>query len=72
MRRLNLGKGYAGVSKVILFSLLTVLYLTVAAPWALAHRVFLTAYVEGDKVFVESGFSDGTLCNNAGIEVFDP
>lgn len=39
---------------------------------ALAHRVFLTAYVEGDTVFVEAGFSDGTLCKHSTIEVFDP
>jgi len=42
------------------------------APGALAHKVLLTAYVEGDTVFVEGGFSDGTSCKNAGIEVFDP
>jgi nickel transport protein len=42
------------------------------APWALAHKVLLTAYVEGDTVFVESGFSDGTPCRNGRIEVFDP
>jgi nickel transport protein len=28
--------------------------------------------VEGDTVFVEGGFSDGTPCKNARIEVFDP
>ena len=72
MHRLNLRKGYVGLSKVLLFSLLTVLYLAMAVPWALAHKVILTAYVEGDTVFVESGFSDGTLCRNATIEVFDP
>jgi len=49
-----------------------VLCLAVIVPQAFAHRVILTAYVEGDTIFVESGFSDGTLCNNADIEVFDP
>lgn len=71
MHRLNLCKEYTMVSKVIVFFLLTVLYLTMTAPWALAHKVILTAYVEGDTVFVEGGFSDGTSCKNAGIEVFD-
>jgi nickel transport protein len=28
--------------------------------------------VEGDRVVVEGGFSDGTLCQNADIKVFDP
>ena len=72
MHRLNLCKKYTRISKVIAFFLLTVLYLTMTAPWALAHKVLLSAYVEGDSVFVEGGFSDGTPCKNAGIEVFDP
>ncbi|RZB29591.1 MAG: nickel transport protein [Desulfobacteraceae bacterium Eth-SRB1] len=72
MHRLNLCKKYTRISKVIAFFLLTVLYLTMTAPWVLAHKVLLTAYVEGDTVFVEGGFSDGTSCKNAGIEVFDP
>ena len=72
MHRLHLYKEYTRISKVIAFFLLTVLYLTMTAPWALAHKVLLSAYVEGDSVFVEGGFSDGTPCKNAGIEVFDP
>ncbi len=72
MHRLHLCKEYTRISKVIAFFLLAVLYLTMTAPWALAHKVLLSAYVEGDSVFVEGGFSDGTPCKNAGIEVFDP
>lgn len=72
MHRLNLCKEYTRVSKVIAFFLFTVLYLAMTAPCALAHKVLLTAYVEGDTVFVESGFSDGTPCRNGRIEVFDP
>ena len=72
MHRLHLCKKYTRISKVIAFFLLTALYLTMTAPWALAHKVLLGAYVEGDTVFVESGFSDGTPCKNARIEVFDP
>ena len=72
MHRLNLRKECTRLSKVIVFFLLTVLYLAMTVPWVLAHKVILTAYVEGDTVFVESGFSDGTLCRNATIEVFDP
>jgi nickel transport protein len=72
MHRLHLYKEYTRISKIIAFFLLTVLYLSMTAPWSLAHKVLLSAYVEGDSVFVEGGFSDGTPCKNAGIEVFDP
>jgi nickel transport protein len=72
MHQLNLHKEYTRLLKVIAFFLLTVLYLSMTVPWALAHKVLLTAYVEGDTVFVEGGFSDGTPCKNAKVEVFDP
>ncbi|MBW2076353.1 MAG: hypothetical protein JRI71_02175 [Deltaproteobacteria bacterium] len=72
MPQLNLCKEHTRLLKVIVFFLFTVLYLAMSVPWALAHKVLLTAYVEGDSVFVEGGFSDGTPCKNAGIEVFDP
>lgn len=38
---------------------------------ALAHRVIIFAYIEGDKIHTESYFSDGTKCVNSKIEVFD-
>ena len=42
-----------------------------SASHTLAHRVILFAYVEGDRVFTESCFSDGKRCQNSRIEVFD-
>lgn len=72
MHQLNLYKKYTMVSKGIVFFLFILLYIAISAPYTLAHKVILFAYVEGDTVFVESGFGDGTVCNNAGIEVFDP
>ena len=72
MHRLNLCKKYTRISKAAVFFVFIVLYLAMTAPGTLAHKVLLTAYVEGDTVFVEGGFSDGTSCKNAGIEVFDP
>jgi nickel transport protein len=72
MHRLNLCKKYTRISKVAVFFLFIVLYLAMTAPGALAHKVLVTAYVEGNTVFVEGGFSDGTPCKNAGIEIFDP
>ena len=72
MHQLNLRKEYTMLLKIILFFLFIALYLFMTPSGALAHRVFLTAYVEGDSVFVEAGFSDGTLCKQSIIEVFDP
>jgi nickel transport protein len=42
-----------------------------SASHALAHRVILFAYVEGDRVYTESYFSDGKRCQDSRIEVFD-
>ncbi len=50
---------------------LLTLALLVPASDALAHRVVLFAYVEGDMIFTESYFSDGKRCQNSRIEVFD-
>lgn len=47
------------------------LVIFVSASYTFAHRVVLFAYVEGDKVFTESYFSDGKRCHNSRIEVFD-
>jgi nickel transport protein len=42
-----------------------------SASYTFAHRVVLFAYVQGDRVFTESYFSDGRRCQNSRIEVFD-
>lgn len=36
-----------------------------------AHKVIIFAYVEGDRVYTESYFSDGKKCIDSKIEVFD-
>ena len=72
MHQLILRNKCIAILKVGVFFLFTVLCLAVIVSQAFAHRVILIAYVEGDTIFVESAFSDGTLCNNADIEVFDP
>jgi nickel transport protein len=59
------------ISKPSVLFFLIVLYMAASTPFALAHSVLLSAYVEGDMVFVEGGYSDGTLCKHATIEVFD-
>ncbi len=38
----------------------------------MAHRVNLFAWLEGDTVFTESFFSDGTKSIDSRIDVFDP
>jgi len=38
---------------------------------ALAHKVNIFAYVEGDSVHTESYFNDGKKCKNSTIAVFD-
>jgi len=38
---------------------------------ALAHKVNLFAYVEGDSVHTDSYFNDGRKCKNSAIAVFD-
>ncbi len=72
MNRSNPFKGCATAVKVITFFVLVLLYMLVSVPNALAHKVLLFAYVEGDMVVVNGGFSDGTFCNDAKLEVFDP
>ncbi len=36
-----------------------------------AHKVSIFAYIEGDKIYTESYFSDGKKCVDSKIEVFD-
>ncbi len=60
---------FAGVGFLLLILLF---YMAVWVPAPQAHNVLLSAYVEGDSVVVEGGFSDGTFCENARIKVFDP
>jgi nickel transport protein len=38
---------------------------------AFAHKVNIFAYVEGEKIYTESYFSDGKKCLDSKIEVFD-
>ncbi|UCD71230.1 MAG: hypothetical protein JSW70_09560 [Syntrophobacterales bacterium] len=51
--------------------ILLLVVMFVSASHALAHRVILYAYVEGDRVFTESYFNDGKRCQNSRIEVLD-
>ena len=56
-------------SFIILF--LTSIILTGSNVPALAHKVMIFAWVEGDTVFTESKFSGGKKAINARVEIFD-
>ncbi len=56
-------------SFIILF--LTSIILTGSNVPALAHKVIIFAWVEGDTVFTESKFSGGKKAINARVEIFD-
>jgi len=43
-----------------------------AAPQALAHKINLFAYAEGDEVYVESYFVDGKAAQNSKVQVLGP
>jgi nickel transport protein len=59
------------LSRISWFMILLGVLMFASIPRALAHRVILFAYAEGDKVFTESYFSDGKRCQDSRIEVFD-
>jgi len=55
-----------------MLSVLFLLFLLCGLPSvALAHKVNVWAYVEGDTVFTESYFPDGRKCQNCTITVYD-
>ena len=63
-------KGYnIRFSFIILF--LTSIIITGSNVPALAHKVMIFAWVEGDTVFTESKFSGGKKAINARVEIFD-
>ena len=67
----NLFKGCLSVYRGWLYIILAGMLIMMTEPQALAHKVILFAYTEGDKVFTESYFNDGKRCRNSTIEVFD-
>ncbi len=53
---------------ILIFIFLIIIIINISA---FAHKVNIFAYVEGDKVYTESYFSDGKKCVDSKIEVFD-
>lgn len=54
-----------------IFLFLTAIILVGSHGPALAHKVMIFAWVEGDTVFTESKFSGGKKAINAQVEIFD-
>jgi len=57
--------------KLYLILILIFLIIIIMDVSVFAHKVNIFAYVEGDKVYTESYFSDGKKCVESKIEVFD-
>ena len=51
--------------------ILIFLFLLIFPGFTYAHRVSVFAYQEGNRIFVEGFFSDGTPTRQAAVEVFD-
>ena len=62
---------YRNLVKVAAFFFCFLVSMLTLLPDCFSHAVFLSAHVEGDMIFVEGGFNDGTYCKNAKITVFD-
>jgi len=71
MRKNGLAKGvYSWHKFLVNFVFLTLLVAT-AGSICFAHKVHIFAYVEGDTVYTESYFSDGTKVKGGVVEVYD-
>jgi len=57
-------------TKISCLAMVLGMFLVFAAP-AMAHKVNIFAYVEGDVVYTESYFPDGKMVENGTIEVLD-
>ncbi len=53
---------------ILIFIFLIIMAINISV---FAHKVIIFAYVEGDRVYTESYFSDGKKCVDSKIEVFD-
>ncbi len=71
MKKNNLFKRYPVCYTVWINLIFIILFISVTGSEALAHKVNIFAYVEGDTVFTESYFNDGRKCVDSKIEVFD-
>ncbi len=71
MRKDNLAKGASNCYKVLIGFVFLSLLLLMAASVVFAHKVNIFAYVEGDTVYTESYFPDGTKVKDGVVQVYD-
>jgi len=58
-------------NRLIIFIISAVLWLVFCAVPALAHKVTIFAWVEGDTVYTQSKFSGGKRAKNSTVVVYD-
>ncbi len=71
MRKDNLVKGTFDCHKLLISLAFSTLLLLMPASVVFAHKVNIFAYVEGDTVYTESYFPDGTKVKDGMVEVYD-
>jgi nickel transport protein len=71
MRKNGLVKGVYGWHKLLVSFVFLPLLVATAGSICFAHKVHIFAYVEGDTVYTESYFSNGTKVKGGIVEVYD-
>jgi nickel transport protein len=71
MRKDNLVKATFDCHKLLISLAFSTLLLLMPASVVFAHKVNIFAYVEGDTVYTESYFPDGTKAKDGIVEVYD-
>ena len=71
MRKDNLAKGAFNYHKLLISFVSLSLLLLMAASVVFAHKVNIFAYVEGNTVYTESYFPDGTKVKDGVVQVYD-
>ncbi|GAI20495.1 unnamed protein product [marine sediment metagenome] len=71
MRKDNLSRRISNYHKLLISLAFLTLLLLMPASVVFAHKVNVFAYAEGDTVYTESYFSDGTKVKGGIVEVYD-
>jgi len=71
MRKNNLARRVLNCHRLLISLASLVLFLLMPASVVFAHKVNIFAYAEGDTVYTESYFSDGTKIKGAIVEIYD-
>jgi len=71
MRKDNLARRAFDCHKLLISFVFLSFLLLMTASFVFAHKVNIFAYVEGDTVYTESYFSDGTKVKDGVVQVYD-